>query len=99
MATGVMFLWINPCKASVYKGLASIKKDAKENGHSDYRVYMVGNIYNSAKPYKHWVLQAMPLKFIRIVYEIFWKKLWIMTAKKTLKKEEDNAPLIKVLNL
>ena len=57
---------------------------------------MVGNAYNPATPYKHWGLQVIPLGFIRIIYETFWKKLWIMTEKKTLKKEEDNAPLIKV---
>ncbi len=57
---------------------------------------MVGNVYNPANPYKHWTLQVISFKFIRIVYEIFSKKLWIMTGKKTLKKEEDCAPLIKV---
>ena len=52
---------------------------------------MVGNVYNPANTYKHWALQAMPLRFIRIVYETFSKKLWIMTGKKTLKKEEEDS--------
>ena len=57
---------------------------------------MLGNVYNPANPYKHWTLQVISFKFIRIVYEIFSKKLWIMTGKKTLKKEEDNTRFLKV---
>lgn len=52
---------------------------------------MLGNVYNPANPYKHWTLQVISFKFIRIVYEIFSKKLWIMTGKKTLKKEEEDS--------
>ena len=57
-----------------------------ENGHNDHRDYMVGNVYNPVNTYKHWALQAMPLRFIRIVYETFSKKLWIIHRKKDLEK-------------
>jgi len=52
---------------------------------------MVGNIYNPANPYKHWTLQVISFKFIRIVYEIFPKKIMDNDRKKTLKKEEEDS--------
>lgn len=58
---------------------------------------MLGNVYNPANPYKHWTLQVISFKFIRIVYEIFSKKLWIIHRKKDLEKGGRGFLFFKVL--
>ena len=69
MAAGFLFLWKNTCKANVYKGLAGIMHDGKENGHSDYRDYIIGNAYSPISPYK----QGLYRTHLINLYEFYTK--------------------------
>ena len=51
-----------------------------------------------AKTYKHWICRWLSIRYIRILYENFFKELWRRNRKKTLEEEEDCALFPKDLN-